>query len=160
MAWRFHAIDATLSPWPRRLDGVEAHEGPRNKIQDNLTHWLISTQVTHHKEQPSVGAFGSYEPAASPAPTRSPPPHYGAQPTPAADPFTDPYDVAEAKAEDLYVEGETQEVVPQRKPRIGLGALAKLGGAASRARKAAAKKAREAEEKAKKEAAEAAAKEV
>ena len=23
-----HAIDATLSPWPRRLDGVEAHEGP------------------------------------------------------------------------------------------------------------------------------------
>ena len=27
MAWRFHAIDATLSPWPRRLDGVEAHEG-------------------------------------------------------------------------------------------------------------------------------------
>ena len=28
-----HAIDATLSPWPRRLDGVEAH--------DNLTHWLI-----------------------------------------------------------------------------------------------------------------------
>ena len=33
MAWRFHAIDATLSPWPRRLDGVEA--------QDNLTHWSI-----------------------------------------------------------------------------------------------------------------------
>jgi hypothetical protein len=27
-----HAIDVTLSPWPRRLDG-------------NLTHWLISTQV-------------------------------------------------------------------------------------------------------------------
>ena len=24
MAWRFHAIDATLPPWPRRLDGVEA----------------------------------------------------------------------------------------------------------------------------------------
>ena len=45
MAWRFHAIDATLSPWPRRLDGVEAHEGPRNISQDNLTHWLISTQV-------------------------------------------------------------------------------------------------------------------
>ena len=44
--------------------------------------------------------------------------------------------LAEAKAEDLYVEGETQEV-PQRKPRIGLGALAKLGGAASRARMAA-----------------------
>ena len=37
MAWRFHAIDATLSPWPRRLDGVEAHEGPRNISQDNLT---------------------------------------------------------------------------------------------------------------------------
>ena len=30
MAWRFHAIDATLSPWPRQLDGVEVHEGPRN----------------------------------------------------------------------------------------------------------------------------------
>ena len=64
---------------------------------------IITQTVTHHKEQPSLGAFGSYEPAASPAPTRSPPPHYGAQPTPAADPFTDPYDVAEAKAEDLYV---------------------------------------------------------
>ena len=50
MAWRFHAIDATLSPWPRRLDGVEAHEGPRNISQDNLTHWLISTgRRLHHK---------------------------------------------------------------------------------------------------------------
>ena len=29
MVWRFHAIDATLSPWPRR----------------NITHWLISAQV-------------------------------------------------------------------------------------------------------------------
>ena len=45
MAWRFYAIDATLSPWPRRLDGVEAHEDSRNISQDNLTHWLISTQV-------------------------------------------------------------------------------------------------------------------
>ena len=25
----FHAIDATLSQWPRRLDGVEAHKGPQ-----------------------------------------------------------------------------------------------------------------------------------
>ena len=25
-----YAIDATLSPQSRRLDGVEAHEGPRN----------------------------------------------------------------------------------------------------------------------------------
>ena len=25
MAWKFYAIDATSSPWPRRLDGVEAH---------------------------------------------------------------------------------------------------------------------------------------
>ena len=40
-----HAIDVTLSPWPRRLDGVGAHEGPRNISQDNLTHWLIFTQV-------------------------------------------------------------------------------------------------------------------
>ena len=38
MAWRFHAIDATLSPWPRRLDGVEVS-------RNNLTHCLISTQV-------------------------------------------------------------------------------------------------------------------
>ena len=40
-----HAIDATFSPRPRRLDGVEAHEGPHNISQDNLTHRLISTQV-------------------------------------------------------------------------------------------------------------------
>ena len=26
-----HAIDAMLSPWPRRLDGVEAHEGPHRR---------------------------------------------------------------------------------------------------------------------------------
>jgi len=45
MAWRFHAIDATLSPSPRLLDGVEVHEGLSNSSQDNLTHWLISTQV-------------------------------------------------------------------------------------------------------------------
>ena len=36
-AWSFQAIDATLSPSPRRSDGVEVH--------DNLSHWLISTQV-------------------------------------------------------------------------------------------------------------------
>ena len=40
-----HAIDATLSPCPRRLDGVEVHDGPRNISQDNLTLWLISTQA-------------------------------------------------------------------------------------------------------------------
>ena len=110
----------------------------------------IITQTVQHQKAPSVGAFGGYTPGASP------PPSYGAQPTPAADPFAvaDPYDVAEAKAEDLYT-GATQAV----KPRIGLGALARLGGAASRARKATAKKAKEAEEKAKKEAADAAAKE-
>ena len=28
MAWSFQAIDATLSPRPRRLDGVEVREGP------------------------------------------------------------------------------------------------------------------------------------
>ena len=44
MVWRFHAIEATLSPWPRQLDGVEVLEGPRNISQDNLAHWLISTQ--------------------------------------------------------------------------------------------------------------------
>ena len=26
------------------LDGVEAHEGPRNIFKDNQAHWLISTQ--------------------------------------------------------------------------------------------------------------------
>ena len=45
MAWSFQAIDATLSPRPRRFDGVEVHKGPRNISQDNLTHWLIYTQV-------------------------------------------------------------------------------------------------------------------
>ena len=44
MAWRFHAIDATLSPSPRLLDGVEVHEGLSQYSQDNLTHCLISTQ--------------------------------------------------------------------------------------------------------------------
>ena len=44
MAWSFHAIDATLSPKLHLLDGVEVHEGLRNNSQDNLTHWLISTQ--------------------------------------------------------------------------------------------------------------------
>jgi hypothetical protein len=34
MAWRFHAIDATLSPWPRRLDGVEAHEISTQALRD------------------------------------------------------------------------------------------------------------------------------
>ena len=33
MAWRLHAIDATLSPWPRRLDGVDAHEGLRKLLR-------------------------------------------------------------------------------------------------------------------------------
>ena len=56
MAWRFHAIDATLSPWPRRLDGVEAHEGPRNISQDNLTHWLISTQARGPRAAPDARA--------------------------------------------------------------------------------------------------------
>ena len=28
-----HAIDATLSPWPHRLDGVEAHEGPPTQAE-------------------------------------------------------------------------------------------------------------------------------
>ena len=37
--------DATLCPRPRRLDGAEAHEGLRNDSQDNLAHWLMSTQV-------------------------------------------------------------------------------------------------------------------
>ena len=40
-----HAIDAMLSPQLRLLDGVEVHEGLCNSSQDNLTHWLISTQA-------------------------------------------------------------------------------------------------------------------
>ncbi len=46
MAWRIQAVDATLSPWLRRLYGVEAHDGPRNTSQDYLTHWLIFTQAS------------------------------------------------------------------------------------------------------------------
>ena len=58
MAWRFHAIDAPLSPCPRRLDGLEAHEGSRNISQDNLTHWLISTRLqTPRQRQPVLGVL-------------------------------------------------------------------------------------------------------
>ena len=32
MAWSFQAVDATLSPRPRRLDGVDVYEGPRTMI--------------------------------------------------------------------------------------------------------------------------------
>ena len=42
MAWRFHAIDATLSPSPRRPDGVEAREGPRDISQDNYVVFYYS----------------------------------------------------------------------------------------------------------------------
>ena len=45
MARRLHAIDATSSPRPQRLDGVEAHEGLRNNSQDSRSHRLISTQA-------------------------------------------------------------------------------------------------------------------
>ena len=49
---RYHTFGPMLKknsgrPRHRRdiwLDGVEAHEGPRNMSQDNRTHWLISTQ--------------------------------------------------------------------------------------------------------------------
>ena len=44
--WVPHAIDASSSPQLHLLDGVEVHEGPRNSSQDNLTHCLISTQVS------------------------------------------------------------------------------------------------------------------
>ena len=40
-----HAIDAMVSSQLHLLDGVEVHKGLRNSSQDNLTHWLISTQV-------------------------------------------------------------------------------------------------------------------
>ena len=39
---RPHAIDATLSPWLRRLDGVEAHEGLRNDFHtDSCGSWWM-----------------------------------------------------------------------------------------------------------------------
>jgi len=42
--WKSNVGRPTLSPWPRRLDGVEAHKDPRNI--HNITHyWLISTQA-------------------------------------------------------------------------------------------------------------------
>jgi hypothetical protein len=50
MAWQFHAIGATFSSRPCRLDGVGAHEGPHNISQDNLTHWLISTQASIERQ--------------------------------------------------------------------------------------------------------------
>ena len=46
MAWSFYAIEATLSMSSRLLDGVEVH--------DNLTHWLISTQVDGERRQGRV----------------------------------------------------------------------------------------------------------
>ena len=45
MALNLHAIDAMLSTELRLLDGVEVDEGLSNSSQDNLTHWLISTQL-------------------------------------------------------------------------------------------------------------------
>jgi GTPase SAR1 family protein len=54
MAWQFHAIGATFSSRPCRLDGVGPHEGPHNIPQDNLTHWLISTQVQSPPEVDAV----------------------------------------------------------------------------------------------------------
>ena len=53
MAWNFQAIDATLSPWPRRLDGVEVHKGLRNNSH-NRTHWLISTQASATRAAPAA----------------------------------------------------------------------------------------------------------
>ena len=38
----------------RQLDGVEVHEGLRNNSRDNLTHWLISTQVDGERRQGRV----------------------------------------------------------------------------------------------------------
>ena len=38
MAWRFHAIDAALSPW-------------------NLTHWLMSTQATRNRIEDDIRAL-------------------------------------------------------------------------------------------------------
>ena len=45
------AIDATLFPWPHRLDGVEAHEGQSNSLvdfhtgQDALRHGGVVDRV-------------------------------------------------------------------------------------------------------------------
>ena len=38
-----HAVGAMPSPEPRRLDGVEVHDGRSQYPQDSLAHWLIST---------------------------------------------------------------------------------------------------------------------
>ena len=48
-----HAIDATLSPQPRLLDGVEVH--------DNLTHCLISMQVPTEALRAGRPVFASLE---------------------------------------------------------------------------------------------------
>ena len=47
-----HAIDATSSPWPRRLDGAEAHEGPRNISQDDHSLVDFHTGVSGTITQP------------------------------------------------------------------------------------------------------------
>ena len=47
MAWRFYAIDATLSPWPHRLDGVELtkvhRDGltPDEALLDMSAQWVL-----------------------------------------------------------------------------------------------------------------------
>ena len=54
MAWSVRAIDATLPPWPRRLDGVEISR------RSNLTHWLIfhtGRRPRHEKPLPGLHAL-------------------------------------------------------------------------------------------------------
>ena len=48
-----------LPPFLRLLDGVQVDEGLRNSSQDNLTHWLISTQAGHRPQRVAENKRGS-----------------------------------------------------------------------------------------------------
>ena len=59
MAWRFHAIDAMLFTYCGRSMAWRLTMVSRNYAQDNLTHWLISTQAhIFHRSGGSVRARG------------------------------------------------------------------------------------------------------
>merc|ERR1719487_2007865 len=56
MAWSFQAMDATLSPVTASVRWRGGSRSPRNISQDNLTHWLISTQARGPRAAPDARA--------------------------------------------------------------------------------------------------------
>ena len=51
MAWRFHAIDAMLSPWVGLLDGVEVHEGLTSRRESRVASMASRCQHTHRSSR-------------------------------------------------------------------------------------------------------------